>query len=471
MSFTTVPVIVAGPSYPDRSRPLSTQTTRNFYHQVVDSGKDNYVLKSFPGLTLIGSVAAGTDRGLTRMGEFAFRVVGAGLYQVDQAGNHVSKGVIPGSGRCIFANDGINLFISTERLVYHYNGASVTQVTDSNIDGAKSVAFFNNRFAYTHDALTVVSTVGDGSTASGLDSIGAESLPDNLVRDYWFDQVLYRFGERSVESWYDAGTGRPPIARIEGQIFSVGCAAMHSIINSKDALYWLGDDRRVYRTTGGVEAVVSTDAISYEMEQYTVVADCFATEFVIEGQQFIAFTFPTEDKTWVLKEGLGANGWMELSSGTDGGRYQANDMLSIYGKTFVSDVDSGQLYTLDLNNYTLNGDAMQRVRVMSAISGNNVSSPGKRLQMSRFELILDTGVGAIAGQGSDPQIMLEASYDGGKSYAPGTWMRIGRLGETSIRAEWYSLKTFYTLTIRLTITDPVDCSIYAAAIDLRKAGR
>jgi len=55
MPYQSIPINIAGPAYQDRSRPLSSQETRNFYHEVVESGKDKYVIKSFPGQKLLGS--------------------------------------------------------------------------------------------------------------------------------------------------------------------------------------------------------------------------------------------------------------------------------------------------------------------------------------------------------------------------------------------------------------------------------
>ena len=91
--------------------------------------------------------------------------------------------------------------------------------------------------------------------------------------------------------------------------------------------------------------------------------------------------------------------------------------------------------------------------------------------MSRMEFILETGVGVISGQGEDPKIMLEASYDGGRSWSTGTWLKIGRLGQFDIRAEWFNMKSFYDCMVRLTTSDPVAFNIYSAAIDIRLAGR
>jgi len=471
MAFQTIPVNTTGPSYQDRSRPLSSQTTRMFYHEVVESGKDQFVLKSFPGLKLFGSAVGSNDRGQTQMALTGFRVLDTTLYSVSSTGVHTSLGSIPGIGRCIFANDGINLFIVSDLKVFQWDGTTVTEVTNVNITGSKSVAFFNNQFAYTKDTLTIISDVGDGSTASGLNAVGAESLPDDLVRDYWFDQVLYRFGTRSVELWYNSGVGSPPIARIEGGIFSVGTAAIHSIANTKDALYWLGSDRRIYKTKGGVEDIVSSSAISHAIEGYDTVDDCFVSEWVLEGKAFLSFTFPSEDRTWGFVEELGVNGWFELSSGTDGGRFQADSFVNVYGKTLFGDLGTGKLFELDIDTFDLGGDVLQRRRIMTSINGKTLGQPGKRVEMSRFELILETGVGLVSGQGVDPLIMIEASYDGGKSFELGTWMRIGRLGETDIRAEWFNMRSFYDLIIRITTSDPVDYSIYSGAIDLRLAGR
>jgi hypothetical protein len=471
MSYKTIPVNIAGGSYQDRSRPLSSQETTNFYHEIVEQGKDQYVLKSFPGHKLFGSATAANDANATVMAGVVFRLVGTTLYSVTKAGTHTAVGTVAGSERAIFANDGINLFIVRDSSVYWYNGSTVVKVTDPDIDGSKAVTYINNQFIYTKDQLFIVSDVGDGASASGLNAANSEILPDKLIHAYAFDQVVYMFGEDSVETWYNTGVGSPPFARIEGQLINIGVAAKHSVANTPNAVYWLGSDRAVYRARGGAEDKVSTAAISNAIESYAVVNDAFAYTVSFQGKNFYIITFPTEDKTWCLNEELGKNGWFELSAGTNGGRYNISSMVRAYGVNLATDQATGDMYELDINTYSSNGNIIQRRRVMGAITGEKVGLRGKLLQMSRFELILETGVGLITGQGEDPKIMIEASYDGGKSWEPGTWMNIGRLGETNIRAEWFNLTTFYSLMIRITTTDPVDYSLYSGAIDISEAGR
>ena len=68
MTFTTIPVQIAGPSYQNKSKPLSSQQTVNFYPELAQLGKDQFILSSFPGLrrlNVAATPATGKDRGVS----------------------------------------------------------------------------------------------------------------------------------------------------------------------------------------------------------------------------------------------------------------------------------------------------------------------------------------------------------------------------------------------------------------------
>jgi len=387
------------------------------------------------------------------------------------------------------ADDGINMFIVTDLKVWQYSTDTnaVTQVTDSNITGANSVDFINNQFLYTKGGFTivdgaqvgpgytVVSNVGDGSAASGLNIIGSESNPDALIRDFVFEQVIYRFGLRTMEGWYNSGIGSPPIERLQGRILNVGLAAVNSIAETDQAFYWLGDDYAIYRASGGSEERISTDAISNEISKYSDVSDAIGNTFTLEGQNFYQITFPSGNKTFVINESLGQNGWFELSSGINSplssSKYQGASFINAYGKNLVADIDNGNVYELDLDTYTNNSEPLQRIRVTQSVNGELLGAKGKRIQMSCLKLIMETGVGIISGQGDNPRIMIEYSDDGGNSWNGGSWPKVGRLGEFTLQVEWFNLGSFYERIFRISTTDPVNYSIYSATIDLRLAGK
>jgi hypothetical protein len=476
MTFQTIPVQVAGPSYQSRSKPLSSQVTQNWYPQINELGKDQFVLMPFPGLKVLGD-EAGIDRGFNRMAEILYQVKGTSLYEIDKQGGHRLRGTIPGTGRAIIANDGINMFIVADLKVWKYSSDTnaVTEVTNVNITGAKSVDFFNNQFIYTKDKFSTVSDVGNGGEASGLNIIGEETLPDDLVRDYVFDEVIYRCGVRSIIGWYNSGVGAPPIVKLQGRIFTVGLAAINSIDQTDQAFYWLGDDFSIYRSSAGREERISTDAISNEIQKYSRVDDAIGNTFTFEGQNFYSITFPSGNKTFVISELLGVNGWFELSSGVNSplqsSKYQGTSIISAYGKNFVADVNNGNVYELDLNTFTNNGKPLQRIRTTQSASGDLLGAKGKRVQMSCLKLIMETGVGVIAGQGDNPRIMIEYSDDGGRTWRGGSWPRVGRLGEFTLQVEWFDLGSFYDRIFRISTTDPVNYTIFSATIDLRLSGK
>jgi hypothetical protein len=476
MAFITVPVQVTGPSYQSRSKPLSSQVTQNWYQQYDEQGKDPYVLLPFPGLKTLDGVD-GKDRGFHRMTEILYQVKGTSLYSIDKLGNHTLKGTIPGAGRAIIADDGINMFIVADLKVWQFSTDtdSITEVTDVNITGAKSVDFFNNQFIYTFDKFSTISNVGDGSSASGLNIVGEETLPDALVRDYVYDEVIYRCGVRSIVGWYNSGVGSPPIEKLQGRIFTVGLAAINSIAETDQAFYWLGDDFAIYRATAGREERISTDAISNELQKYSDVSDAIGNVFTFEGQNFYMITFPTGNKTFVINESLGANGWFELSNGVNSplqaSKYDGQSIISAYGQNMVADASNGNIYKLDFDTFTNNDEPLQRIRVTQSVNGDLLNAKGKRIQMSCIKIIMETGIGLIDGQGDDPRIMIEYSDDGGRTWNGGSWPRVGRLGEFTLQVEWFNLGSFYDRIFRISTSDPVNYSIYSATIDLRLAGK
>lgn len=473
MTYATVSLNTTGPSYKSRSKPLSSQQTKNWYQQFNDSGKDKYVLMPFPGLKLLGN-ASGVDRGLARMAEIVYQVKDTTLYEIDRLGSHTSRGTIPGTGRCIFANDGINLFIVTDLKVYQYSTDSltVTQVTDPEITGAKSVDFINNQFLYTKDKFTTVSDVGNGASASGLNIVGEETLPDDLVRDFVFEEIIYRCGVRSIVGWFNSGVGSPPIEKLQGRIFNIGLAAINSIAETDEAFYWLGDDFAIYRASGGNKERISTDAISNELQSYSRVDDALGYTFTFEGQNFYAISFPTGNRTFVLSESLGADGWFEISSGTSDGVYQGTSFIDAYNKILVADKSNGNIYELDLATYQNNGETLQRTRVTQTVDATLIGGSKKdRIGMSTLTIEMETGVGVISGQGDNPRIMIEHSDDGGRTWSSGAWARVGRLGEFVLLVEFDNLGTFYSRIFRISTSDPVNYSIYSASISLRFAGK
>jgi hypothetical protein len=86
--------------------------------------------------------------------------------------------------------------------------------------------------------------------------------------------------------------------------------------------------------------------------------------------------------------------------------------------------------------------------------------------MARFELQVESGAGLISGQGSDPQVMLDWSDDGGKTFSNEHWTGLGAIGDFLKRAIFNRLGQFRTRTLRIRISDPIKIAITGAAAAL-----
>jgi hypothetical protein len=177
---------------------------------------------------------------------------------------------------------------------------------------------------------------------------------------------------------------------------------------------------------------------------------------------FYVINFPAAGKTYAYNEE--GNAWFQLSSGSNESNYIGTSYAEAYGKKFIA--SEGSVLELDCDTFTDNGDTIIRERISAPI----ISPEGGRIEMSSFTLIMETGVGLISGQGVNPKVMLQASYDGGKSWSGEDWVDIGRMGEGRIKVVWDNMASAYEMLIRVRVSDPVFVSFHGASIMLRQAG-
>lgn len=86
----------------------------------------------------------------------------------------------------------------------------------------------------------------------------------------------------------------------------------------------------------------------------------------------------------------------------------------------------------------------------------------KWIFLSRLEVLLEQGRGLTTGQGSDPQMMIAVSRDGGVTWGPERWVSAGRIGEYSHRSFLTRLGRYRRGAIKIVVTDPIPWNLVAA---------
>ena len=71
----------------------------------------------------------------------------------------------------------------------------------------------------------------------------------------------------------------------------------------------------------------------------------------------------------------------------------------------------------------------------------------------------------MTGQGSDPQIMLQYSDDGGITWSNELWETLGKLGKYRTRVEWRRLGRSRDRVFKVKVSDPVFVQLNEAYIN------
>lgn len=450
---------LAGPHHKHRSAQLSSQALQNLYAERNPDPNEPPVILSFPGCKL-WSAGGGVDRGTHVMADVLYQVAGTSLQKVDSAGARTTLATVPGSGYCIFADDGTNLYFVTSGIIYRWSGSALSTVTQSVVTNPQAIDYINRTFIISGDnGLFGTSDVNDGTTYNALNFAEAEVRPDALLRPKQFNQLVYMVGKKTTEVWWYSGSGNPPLSRQDSTLVNVGCSARDSIDNSDQYLYWLGDDNHVYQVLNTSARQITDTALHSEISAFSTVSDAIGRTVVIEGHTFYLLTFPTANKSYFYDQDL--NYWGTLSYGTMGARHLFNSYQYAYRKHIVGDYRNGNLYELDKNTYEDNGEVIRRERVTLPITAN-----GRDIVVRKLKLIAESGVGIASGQGVDPQIMMSVSHDKGKTWEAEQWRSMGVMGDYEREIEWLSLGRAESFTFKFAFTDPTAFNLYKAIIQV-----
>lgn len=457
-------------SYVSRSLTVSAQRAVNAYaEREPQDAKTPVAVFGAPGLTLFATCGSGPVRGLHVMNNVLYAVSGSTLYSVSSAGVSTPLGgAISGSGIVQMADNGTQICIVNGVNGYIYSATiGFVVISDLNFHAANTVTFFDNVFVFDWIGTNkfFISNSLDGTTYNGLAFGSAEVSSDFVVATVNQQESLLIFGGgKSIETWYDAGALNLPFLRVDGATIERGCAAAQTPCKEDNSVFFLGDDLVFYRLNQISPVRVSTHAIEDAFQSYSTVSDAYTFSFTFEGHKFVVLTFPTANKTWVYDISTGL--WHERESwdanGNSYGRWRANCQAVCYGENMIGDAFTGQIGMLDAVNFTEFGNTMQ-VKLVSP----PIRDERKRHFISRFELDVETGIGIASGQGVDPQIMLEWSRDGGRTYLGlQLWQSIGRMGAYTSRLRWLRLGQARQWVFRVTSSDPVRRVIMSASADV-----
>jgi hypothetical protein len=473
---------------------------------VPEGGKEPGFLMRAPGLRRLATIGTGPIRGLWQLGPFLYVVSGNTLYKVTSSYTATALGTIANTGPVSISDNGTQIFIAANGPGYIYNASTnvFQQITDSDFAGAVSVGYLDGYFVFNepNSQKFWVTSLLDGTSVDPFEFASAEGSPDGLVGLIVDHREVWLFGTNSVEVWYDAGLLDFPLQRVQGAFNEIGCAAPYSIAKLDNGIFWLGKDARgqgiVYRANGYTGQRISTHAVEWHIQQYGNLSDAIGYTYQQDGHSFYVLTFPEANTTWVYD--VATQAWHERAGWVNGAwtRHRSNCQVVYNGMVVVGDYQDGRIYEFDLDYYQDDTDIQRWYRSWRALpTGQNDL---KRTAQHSLQLDCETGVGLTGSmiaetiylqtedgedlitesddnliaeqqtaitQGSDPEVMLRWSDDGGHTWSYEHWAKMGKIGQFGHRTIWRRLGMSMKIRDRVyevSGTDPVKIAILGAEL-------
>lgn len=300
----------------------------------------------------------------------------------------------------------------------------------------------------------VRSKIGDGTSFDVLDFEVKEGESDQIVAVKSNGQDNWIFGKDSYEVHYDAGQLNTVFTRRLGTLAGIGCAAKGSVALLKDTMFWLGDGKNgrgiVWMSNGYSAQRVSTHAIEYFLGNEPRLEDAQAWVYERYGHHFYILNLQIANKTFaydMITDDWHERAYLDPQTGFLQ-RHRAVNSCFANGIVYVGDYANGNIYILDENNYTDNGDAQKAIAALP-----HVAKDDKYISLNSLQLMAEMGVGLP--NGSQPAISLRLSRDYGHTFGNPRTTSLGAQGQYAARAIWRSCGIARDFVPEVSITDPV----------------
>lgn len=409
----------------------------------------------------------GNIRGQTKLGEDLYIVSGSEMFLVRVSGALTTMaGSIPGTGLvemaanrtqvCAVRSDtGQGYVLDSTDLT-----PTVVEITDPAYRPSVAVTVMDGFgiFVERNSGVYFISANEDFSTFDALEFAEAEKEPDNLVTAVSDHAELWLMGQNTIEVWFNSG-GDFPFTRMGSGLIERGIAGVRAVTKEDNTVFWLGDDRICYRADGYRPEAISSDGINDEIDEMTFVSDCTCSSWTEKGHKFISYTFPSEGRSFVYD--AVTRRWHERMTGADPyNPLTHSGVVTKLGKyNVIVQMSGSSILRIAPAVYDDDGNPLMFLMTMPPVYAG-----GQTIRAGAFELLCKTGVGLATGQGSDPQLMLRWSDDGGLTWSNEHWRSLGVQGARAQRLRWNRQGSFKHRTYEIRVTDPVPVEIIGASL-------
>lgn len=478
------PAFIGG-SYVSQSPIADDERTVNFYVENIESagGTSKTALYPTPGVLTVDYADSGAGRAHVFVSNREFVIIGTKLYEVSElltpsvdgpaASTLTLLGTVSSDQNpatmCGNGDAGDEVFITSGGNGYILDLLTNTLSAIAALAGKATMGAYLDGYFLALDSTTStlwISDLLDGTTWDPTQFIVRVGASDPWV-SMIVNQYIYLFGSKTSEVWFDAGSFPIPFELHPSGRLQHGCGAPFSPEVVGTSVVWLGQtvngNGTVLRTPGFSVETISNFATQYAFGNLETLEDAIGDSYEALGHTFYNLTFPGAESTWSWD--ASTNVWCER--GTWNEREYVFDAWRpvfhafAFGKHRILDLRGPRVYEMSSDyGFDVEGMPLRRLRRPPALMNEN-----RRVRYKRIELFAEPGLGLTTGQGSDPQVAMRISNDGGKTWGAWVFRSAGALGEYENRIEWLRCGAGRKRTFEFSFSDPIPWRVMDAIVD------
>lgn len=429
---TIFPIDLGVQSAPGRYGPDGGARLINCFAEKTDEkSRLLYPIYPFEGFEQFAKlVGGGHTRGMISLGTYGYVVSGANIYKVDSGGQVTTIGNFPGAGQVFMARNRKatpQVALCSEGQRYILESDVLTSIADTDLPAANSVLQLGGRFVWTlADGRYFWSAIDEGTSYDALDYATAEARGDGLLCGYARSREAVLFGGESIEFHAITDDAEAPYQAVSGTtLYGMGLMCRHSVRDLNDVPFFVASDGTVRMMAGYAPERVSTHDVERAIDSVTDKDSIVATAYPSLGNQFYqiscpqwTWTYNALTQTWVERISYGLNRW------------RGEHFMKFGESRVVGGYNAGVVYRMDPDLFDEAGDHL----VMTLRTPPTHKYPN-HISVDRLFVDAIPGVGLNSSDEalSNPEIMMRASVDSGKTWSNEMTAPVGKIGAFATR--------------------------------------
>lgn len=459
-----------GGSYVSQSPLASAERSINWYPETnqTEQALSKVSLYPTPGLELFCTLPEGPVRGIFGQSGRCLAVGGRHLYDISSTGTVTDRGTMnfDSSIATMTTNGdgGDQLFVVSGDTGYVLDLTSnvLTSVVSNVTIGAMLDGYF---LALDVDTSTLkVSNLLNGTTWDALQVAQRSTASDPWKSMLVVGKNIWLFGEFTSELWYNSGDTFP-FAPFPGALMQQGIAGTFGAARVGSNVIWLAQNADGARTVVKAQGISLTKISTYAID--TLLAGCDRVDdaevytYQERGHTFWILNLPAANQTLVYDDT--ENVWHERGDWDAAGNQYNVDRprvhTAIFDRHLVGDRDSGAIYTMSADISTnADGEGIRRLRRTPSVQREQMG-----MLFPSLRVFVEPGLGLQSGQGSDPQIAMRYSDDGGKTWSNELVRSAGAQGQYTQLVEFNRLGyARYPRQFEVVVSDPIPWRLMGA---------